>query len=219
MLVRVRDYLYDSEDNQQLHPETGQPLRNNIAYLYQRKAHLPGSTFEMDDRDAEDAVKRWASRRGGIETAQAHKERMARIEARAQQKRDEERDVFAREMDRLDRQAAHAARTRQLLHEQELARALQQAPGAATRMVIERFQEASAQAQDQITKARDEVPPAILEQLAQLAARLNAAEEKSAARIAELEAQLAGSKAAPPVFEVKPESKPSDKSDRASAKK
>ena len=40
--LRVKDYLFDAEDNPIVDSETGRHLRNNLAYHFARKSYYPG---------------------------------------------------------------------------------------------------------------------------------------------------------------------------------
>lgn len=189
--LRVKDYLFDAEDNPIVDSETGRHLRNNLAYHFARKSYYPGEEILLPADVAQAALKPYGPRPRIIEPASEHAARQARLAARAAASRNVDRDGIDREMRQLDQQAGALLRMRQLAHEREMAELSQRAPGAMAAHAMHLMDRRIADSERREATALGEAPPdllARLEKLEQAAQAERAAREAAEQQLAELRA-------------------------------
>jgi hypothetical protein len=193
VILRVKDLLFDAEDNPMVDAETGRQLRNNLAYHYGRKSFYPGETFSLPADVAADATRCYNPARPRIvEPLEEYEARQERMSKRAAVTRDRDRDAISREMNQLDQQATALSRMRQLAHERELTELGQRAPGAVTAHIMQLMDQRLADSARREATALGTAPPDLLSRLEVLEQQAKAdrsAREAAEAKLAEMQAR------------------------------
>jgi hypothetical protein len=164
--VRVKDHICDEDGNPVLHPETGAPLRNHIAYFVGGVSYYPGEVFEMDTEEAARAMRVANPARPPIlEPAHLQEDREQRRRAAEELRRNEGRNAIAKEAKKLAEQAMAALRIRRMADERDFSKSVENAPMAVVQQVIDRLGGAVDRKEEEVEAARAEVPAGVMERM------------------------------------------------------
>lgn len=164
--VRVKDHICDEDGNPVLHPDTGVPLRNHIAYHVGGVSYYPGEVFEMDPKEAEQALRIFNPARPPIlEPAHLQEEREQRRRAAEELRRNEGRHAIALEAKKLAEQAMAALRIRRMADERDFTKSVENAPMSVVQQVIDRLGSAVDRKDEEVAAAKAEVPSEVLARL------------------------------------------------------